>query len=141
MSHKHKPSQKQLITGIVHEAIAGPDGTLIVKAVAQTNMPALFYQQEFSVTKASDKARCRGWDSFSPDRYGRAYKQSARSYSDMKYKGTSFELKNKPNEYSKEKLKAIDYCFTNDKWLNKSKPYTMGYKNLNRGFFPDSFTI
>lgn len=134
MLHKHKPSQKQLITGIVHEAIAGPDGTLIVEAVAQTNMPALFYQQEFSVT-SDDAPNCgrhtkARWDSFllSPPIY---------NIGDMKYKGTSFELKNKPNEYSKEKLKAIDYCFTNDKWLNKSKPYTMGNKNLN----PDSFTI
>lgn len=49
MLHKHKPSQKQLVTGYVHEATSAPDGTLIVKANAHIKMPVLFYQQKFVI--------------------------------------------------------------------------------------------
>lgn len=128
MLHKNKPSQKQLITGIIHEATAAPDGTLIVQAVAQTHMPALFYQQEFTIHQKYKSEALDKWLKNGPlDPFSKAYKQYNRTYADMKYKGNSFELKNNPNKISPEKLKAIDYCFTNDKWLNKPNTYNHCY--------------
>jgi hypothetical protein len=78
MLHKHKPSQKQLITGIIHEAISAPDGTLIVQAVAQTHMPTLFYQQVLTLLPSVGSSKAKQWISGSLAVMSSAYRSWGR---------------------------------------------------------------